>query len=458
MGNSPDQLVFTPIRKAITNSSPSLRSVRGRADAAADTDFGGSSDEEDEDFRSPTKRMKLATKSTQRSAPLVKLKFPTAHISAPTETLVTLVETPTLKQLGMRYNIKYDMVICVECEAGYMFNSFLSHARNGAKMFSTYDPTLERYVELKPLRKHSRPALKRGPNARIKGDMTRVEVEALVLKELKDLGYNPSPHVAGNPEKDWAPLLPHPDQKGPIDGIRSFPHGFRCAEGPCADFPFPFCSLTDRPMWSHFKRDHPAGTVPSQSHVLRDITLQTLCAVKSSLCYFEVPLGGNEGILGSPVISKQNSLEETLLREQNDLYADLIGDKGLDTDLIDPVYYTAGMVEFWKTFDLVAIRPLQKIKPTHKNRNLPKDETVIAQAVVATFLDISLHAKTGSTAVLNLITNGAPWVYFIHNKRLLVINKIILEFPIHDNCNDSQFPSSQLSLFMLQLKSCFYGS
>ena len=354
--------------------------------------------------------MKLATKRTQLSAPPIKLKFPNLHSSAPTETPVTLVETATLKQLGMKYNIKYDMVICVECKAGYMFNSFLSHARGGAKMFSTYDPTLERYVELKPFPKHSRPALKRGPNARIKGDMTRGEVEALILEELKELGYNPSPHIAGSSNRsthEWEPILPHPDQEGPIDGIRSFPHGFRCAEGPCADYPFPFCSLTKRPMWSHFKQHHPEA-IFSLGDVLTDITLQTLCAVKNWLCYFEVPPGGNKGILGSPPISKNNSLEETLLREQNELYGDLTGDKGLDTDLIDPVYYTAGMVDFWKTFDLVAIHPLQKIKPTHKNRNLPKDQKVIAQAVVATFLEISLHAKTGSTAVLNLITNGAP--------------------------------------------------
>jgi len=326
--------------------------------------------------------------STQPLAPPIKLKFPNLCSSAPTEAPVTLVETATLKQLGMKYNIKYDMVICVECEAGYMFNSFYSHARGGAKMFSTYDPTLERYVELKPFPKHSRPALKRGPNARIKGDMTQSDVEALILKELKELGYNPSPHIAGNSnrskhEKEWAPILPHPDQLGPINGIRLFPHGFRCAEGLCVDYPFPFCSLTKRPMWAHFKKDHPQ-TIPSLGHILTDITLQTVCAVKNWICYFEVPSGGNEGILGSPQISNHNSLEETLLQEQSDLYGDLTGDKGLDTDLIDPVYYTAGMVEFWKTFELVAIRPLQKIKPVHKNRNLPKDQKVIAQAVLET--------------------------------------------------------------------------
>jgi hypothetical protein len=43
-------------------------------------------------------------------------------------------------------------------------------------------------------------------------------------------------------------------------------------------------------------------------------------------------------------------------------------------------------------------------------------------------------------------------------KGLLVINEIVLGFPIHDNSNDSQFPISKLLLSMLQLKSCFYGS
>jgi len=414
MDDFPVQSIFnTPIRKTITKPSLPLQPVRHHADMAADTD-SGDSDEEDRnlDFRSPTKRMGLTTNSTLPSAPPITLKLSNSHTSAPRE---ILVQTPTLKQLGMKYNTKYDVVVCMECQAGYMFNSFYSHALNGKMQIMNYDPITEKYVQVNPCPTHSRPPLKRGPRARVKGNMTQGEVEALILAELKGLGYNPSPHFAGGQmgphvREEWIRLaVPHSDQQGPIDGIRSYPHGFRCAQGSCANEPFPYCSVTDRPMWMHFKSSHSQvyyrlNQLIKSGGIRKGVTLQTLCAVKSYVCYFEVPSGGTPS-LELPISNM--SLEEILLREQTDLYGDLTGDEGLDTELIDPVYSTTGMVEFWRTFDFAAIRPLQEIVPIQNVKNLPKDHQVIAQAVVVTFLDISLHAKTGSTAVLNLITQGA---------------------------------------------------
>jgi hypothetical protein len=413
------QPVFTP--------TPPLpqRLFRGRTRMEDEIKFGDSSDEDNEgtadiydpddgavavDFQSPTKRMKMMDKA---ALPLPSLPaFHTAATTTPTE---TLVETATLKQLGMKYNLQYDIAICVECQAGYMFNSFVGHALNGAKRFSIYDPVKQKYVGLTPPQRHSRPALKKVPVGKRGGTtkpkpMKTEEVEKLILKELRALGHNPSPRYSVPMNQDirssWEyTATPHPDQEGPIDGLRCFPHGFRCNEGSCADEPFPYCAITMTAMRGHFRDEHP--TLSKQGKTVKEVTLQTLCGVQCWLSYFEVRPGGGQGAPRSP-ITGDISFEDALCLEQKDLYGGFTGDTGLDTDLIDPVYYAAGMVEFWNTFDIAAIRPLQKIVPSRKqNNDLPKDQRLIAWAVLASFLEISLHARTGSAPVLHLVTKGA---------------------------------------------------
>jgi len=412
MDNFPVQSIFNmPIQRTIAKPSLPLQAVRHRADMAADTD-SGDSDEEDrnlDDFRSPTKRMGLTTNSTLPSGQPTALMLPNSH--TPRE---ILIQTPTLKQLGMKYNTKYDLVVCMEYWAGYLFHSFYKHAQTSKMQIINYDTIMEKYVQVNPCPTHSRPPLKRGPSARVKGNMTQGKVEALILTELEGLGYNPSPHFAetqsGGSHEEWVHLaVPRPDQQGPINGIRSYLHGFRCAQGECANEPFPYCSVTDHPMWMHFKNAHPQvyyrfSHLIVSGGICKGVTLQTLCAVKSYMCYFEVPSGGAPS-LDLPI--SNISLVEILLQEQAELYGDLTGDKGLDTELIDPVYSITGMVEFWRTFDFATIRPLQEIISIRNVKNFPKDHQVIARAVVATFLEISLYAKTGSTAVLHLITQGA---------------------------------------------------
>ena len=375
---------------AVSSSESSLDEDDGMSDLFDDSDF--------EDFRSPTKRMGNATRSTLPPPP-------------PKFELPNLIETATLKQLGMKYNVQYHMVICVECQAGYPFNYAVKHALKGTKQYSVYDPIKKQYVQPN-LPKHNRPRILRESRVKKTGGevrMTEEEIKKAILSEIKALGYNGTPHSLPDPSiaglQAWAHLaVPHPGQKGPIDGLRSFPHGFRCTVGSCAGEDFPRCSLTWDVLRRHIKDQH--GVKADRNQVDEGVTLQTLCGSKNFNVYFVVPPGGDKVALESP-ISNEISLTDALLLHQRNIYGDLTRHKGLDTDLIDPVYSTVGMTEFWKTFDFAAIRPLQKIVPLSRNKDLPEDQQVIAQAVVATFFEISLHARSGSTPVLNLIAKGA---------------------------------------------------
>ncbi|KAF8156432.1 hypothetical protein BJ912DRAFT_937058 [Pholiota molesta] len=123
------------------------------------------------------------------------------------------------------------------------------------------------------------------------------------------------------------------------------------------------------------------------------------------------------------------SLQEAVLLAQKELFGDLTVDKGLDSALIHPAYVTTGMVAFWETFDHKNIQPLQQILPS-QSKGVLDYQFIIAQAATATFLDISLHAKTANTAILHLMTKGAACVSFkipsISTLKLYVVTKILL--------------------------------
>ncbi|KDR65495.1 hypothetical protein GALMADRAFT_217526 [Galerina marginata CBS 339.88] len=382
--------------------SPSKKKAMARMKKPLALPFPGlDSDSEDDtiDVRSPSK--KITSALAQKPPP------PALGLAPPKS---TLVQTQTLVFLGFRYHILYNIPVCIECEFGFLFNSFVKHAREGAKVEYVWSTTTTKRGNWTKPRKsahHHRSMPLKGSKFPVKGGrltMTDDEVEALILEELRELGHDPEPHYHGNPkdQSDLVLWLPHDDQIGPVEGIRVFKNGFKCAEGACAREPFPYCSVTRGTMASHIRKEHP-GKTPRMANFKKDISVQSICGNTNYNCFFEVRPGRLPSMDFQP--HSTLSVPDAVLLEQQQLFGNILDSTGSDADLIDPAYHQVGMAQFWTRFDFRVIEPLQEIVMSQREGVLG-DFYHIQQAVVATFFEICIHARTANSALLRLIMKG----------------------------------------------------
>lgn len=362
-------------------------------------------------LQSPTKKIKQAAQQSSLAQPK-----PAPTIRGATSS--TLIKTPTLDMYGLVFNTKYNIAICVECQAGFPFNHVAKHAIEGTKIRHVYDNDegwkgVHRGADSK--HDHLPPVIKKKSGALSKRRMKDDKIEEAIIAELKaelmKLGLTLDPYYVGDPSDKELQLafvprsIPHNDQVGPIEGLRTFNNSYRCQTGSCAKELFPFCTIAKETMKAHVKTKH-LEFKWAQAKYANNVTLQTMVAYSNLVSYFEVRPGERPMDLGSQE-SKELTTSEAWRLEQGTLLGLASGDRGLDTDLIDPVYHRLGMVKFWDGFNLDVIKPLHALMGIKGERRLGKAQILIEKAVCATWLEISTVAKSHNSSLLQLIMQGS---------------------------------------------------
>lgn len=320
--------------------------------------------------------------------------------SSPPSQPSALVETPTLRKFGMTYNVTYDFFICTECEAAFGSNNFVSHAYGGSivKYGLNTETNLHFIIrEGKQYLKHNMPPLLR-QNAR-KTKVPPNEILGTVLKEIRQLGYTPSPPLvpANTQREEWIKIvIPHPDETAPIEGLRIHSQGIRCKNGHCLNADFPFCALSEGGMRAHAIKEHP-DVLPQERVYDHGVPVQSFASTPQHLVfYFEVP----GGVIPSPSqvqLAMQNlSLEDVLSLEQDELLGG-VSVVEVDTALLHPGYVILGMKDYWSTFDITVIRHLLELT----TQILPHDykTRTLRSALLATFLEMCALTKKANPAI-----------------------------------------------------------
>jgi hypothetical protein len=324
-------------------------------------------------------------------------KLPTKTSSIPISD-DRLIETPTLAQLGLSYNIKYNILICTECQSGISITGVPDHAYKGAITKHKWDEKRRIWTWL-PGQKHDRPKIMK-TQARAHSAKT---IQGWVVQELEDsLKCSVSPlrfaETSLDKRMDWiAHAHPHSDQMGPISGLRVYKNAFKCTTGSCRSADFPCFGLVPDTIRMHAKTHHPGMEV---THA-EGYTVQTMTHYVAFVFYFEVTEPKAPPLILNP---QQVNRADIVRQERQRLLGGLEKSRGLDQDLIHEAFGDVGMKKFWVALDGDMIAPLFNLD---KYPSTSREDKLLRTAVVATFFDITRHVGDAHPALLHLITKGA---------------------------------------------------
>jgi hypothetical protein len=380
----------------------SPRKLRARKPVITQDDLSGASDTEASDTEAGGPKASSSVDATYTFLDAIsprKLPLKVSTVDSPPSD-DRLIETTTLKQLGLAYNVKYNIIICKECETAIPLHGIPDHAYKSAIRKFEWNSQTRTWKRIDG-QKHNRPKFKKSPSK----NYTAKEIRRWILEELEDtLQRSVSPHQFSGSKSledrmDWIKIArPDSDQIGPICGLKVYEHAFKCTTGSCQTADMPYFGLVPDSIRGHAKTHHPEMTASS----MQGFTVQTMAQHIGFTFYFEVSsLPTVNPVVPGPRLPPA----EVVRQERQRLLGHLTTNRGLDRDLIDEAYADVGMKQFWETLDMDMITPLFALD-NHTSR-MSSEDRVLQTAIVATFLDISLRAPAANPSLLHLISKGA---------------------------------------------------
>ena len=309
------------------------------------------------------------------------------------------IDTPTLVQLGLVYNVKYNVLICVECQSGISLTGVPIHAYEGVIQNRTWDEKRRVWTAV-PGQKHSQPKIMKSQKRAYSAPV----IQERVLQELESHLNHPVsplkvPEASLATRMDWITkvALPHPDQKGPIAGLRVFKNAFKCTTGSCQSANFPYFCLVADCIRSHGKIQHPG----IKTSYAEGYTVQTMTLINQAFTFFFEVTEIKAQVLPLNLLQKQVNQADIIHEERQRLLGSLEKSRGLDHDLIHEAFGDVGMKKFWALLNMEVIAPL------YKSGTITREDKLLRTAVVATFFDITRCVGDANPALLHLIAKGA---------------------------------------------------
>lgn len=140
-------------------------------------------------------------------------------------------------------------------------------------------------------------------------------------------------------------------------------------------------------------------------HFVKNIRMQTFTHFGEVILYFEIQESPKDDVKFLPL--NYASLQEALQNERKELLGTIV--KGsINRDLIHPAFHSTRLVTFWKGFDIDLVKPILEIISDGRRRTrLLKEDKLLQDAVLSTFLEICFHVRKASPGLHQLITKGA---------------------------------------------------
>jgi hypothetical protein len=376
---------------------PSSRTLRARSTkikpSATEEDLDSEEELSPLDFMSPRKTKAIRSLS-----------------SYPSLSDNRVIQTPMLRQLNLGFQVKYELIVCMECEAAIPFDFCVDHATNA---------TIIAFVQIKDKwvkeggrkgsgRRHNRPYPLKGSV-----EFTEKELLSHIAQELEStLGQKPSLFTLSvmsrsNIER-WAErAVPHPDQRGPVAGLKVYPGLFQCTTGFCkkkTESPF-LTTAIDR-LYRHNTQQHNAARSKTWS---TDATCQTFSLLPGLLRWFCVSDSPNLDSSSESCTSESCtslSISQVVKLEREELLGGVPKNLGLQTKFIDPAYVSMGISRFWTSLDMETIQPLLFLNSLG-NAKRQKENQLLQKAVIATFVEITGHVPSAHPTLRHLINKGS---------------------------------------------------
>ena len=317
-----------------------------------------------------------------------------------------VIQTPFLTQFGLAYQLKYNCILCVSCQVALGFDQCIQHATKGVIQIYHFDEAHGEWRKDGGRRgarpRHSLP-YPRKPNRNL---YTEKELLDRIYQELFDtIGHAPDQLQIGDPSNQgvdrWLALTTlHPNQIGPIAGLKVYPKILRCTTASCRHSTSPFHSTRGDEVQKHIRAQH--NGVRKDARTWKSVSAQTFTHHFGYMRWFTV----GEMDLKSSVVSTEVSKEEVFEHERRSLLGGIAQSVGLERLLIDPAYETTAIAGFWSSLDLETLRPLLSLTPLG-NSKTSKENRLLQRAVIATFIDIAGHVPTANPSLRLLINKGS---------------------------------------------------
>lgn len=319
-----------------------------------------------------------------------------------------VIQTPLLTQFGLAYQLKYDCILCVQCQVALGFNQSIHHATQGVINTYHFDDVHGEWRKdggrqgARP--RHSLPY----PTKSNRTLYTEQELLDRIYNELFEaIGHAPDRLQVGLTSKQsvdqWTALTTlHPNQIGPVAGLKVYPHIVQCTTASCKHTTSPFHSTTLDTVKKHIKEHHKG--VRKDMWTWTSVTAQTFTLHFGYMRWFMVD--EEMGSTKPSAVSTELSKEEVLRRERQSLLGGIVQNVGSQRLLIDPAYETMGIAGFWSSLDLEILRPLLSLTPLG-NSKTSQENRLLQRAVIATFLDIAGHVPSANPSLRLLINKGS---------------------------------------------------